>query len=248
MKGVSLVFHQAAIPSVARSVERPDVSFQVNAAGTLAVLMASREGSTNRLVYASSSSVYGGIESLPVTESLPTVPVSPYGVSKLAGELMCRSFTHTFGYPTVSLRYFNVFGPRQDPQSEYSAVIPRFIAAMLDGDRPTVFGDGHQTRDFTFVDNVVEANLLAAEAGDAALGQTFNVAQGRRTSLRDLLNKIGAVLGIADINPEWGPERSGDVRHSHADITAAGRVLGYVPRVDLEEGLRRTVEWLAAET
>jgi UDP-glucose 4-epimerase len=227
-------------------VENPTRSNDANVGGTLAVLEACRENGVERLVYASSSSVYGGIDALPVRESLPTIPVSPYGVSKLAGELYCRAYTATFGLPTISLRYFNVFGPRQDPASDYAAVIPRFAMALLSRRRPLIQGDGTQSRDFTYIDNVVSANLLAARAPEAAFGRSFNVAHGERHSLLDLLELLRGLIGVEGSDVESAPPRVGDVRHSQADITAAREVLGYEPAVSFAEGLARTVAWLGS--
>ena len=244
-RDISIIFHEAAIPSVARSVADPKQSHEANATGTLAVLLAARDAAVGRVVYASSSSVYGGIDRLPLHEELPAVPLSPYGVSKLAGENYCRAFTRTFGLATVSLRYFNVFGPRQDPASEYSAVIPRFAKALLSNTSPAIFGDGDQSRDFTFVDDVIQANLLAGRADEAAFGKTFNVAQGGRHSLNELLAMLREITGIWDVPASYADPRRGDIRHSQADITLARRVLRYEPRVTFEEGLRRTVEWLS---
>ena len=244
VRGVTVVFHEAAIPSVARSARDPMRSHEANVTSTVALLNAAREADVERLIYASSSSVYGGIDALPVHEELPTVPVSPYGASKLAGEQYCRAFTRTFGFPTISLRYFNVFGPRQDPTSEYAAVIPRFALALIREQPPVIFGDGRQSRDFTYVDNVIEGNLLAARASEEAFGGVFNVAQGGRHTLLELLVMLESMLDVGSAPPQWEAPRAGDVRHSQADVSAAGRLLGYRPLVTFEEGLRRTVDWL----
>jgi UDP-glucose 4-epimerase len=244
-RAVDVIFHLAAIPSVSRSVLDPMRSHQANATGTLAVLVAAKEAGVGRVVYASSSSVYGGIDALPLHEELPTLPISPYGVSKLAGENYCRAFTMSFGIPTISLRYFNVFGPRQDPTSEYAAVIPRFATALLARASPVIYGDGDQSRDFTFIDNVVRANVLAARAGEDAFGRSFNVAHGTRRSLNELLATLRSIIGIVEPQVTHAPPRPGDIRHSQADISEARRVLGYDPTTSFEEGLRRTVEWLA---
>ena len=240
-EGVEYVLHQGAVPSVQRSVDDPLASNEANVNGTLNLLVAARDAHVRRVVYASSSSVYGDSPTLPKCEDMPTAPKSPYATSKLAAEHYCRAFTEVYGLETVSLRYFNVFGPRQDPTSEYSAVIPLFIGAMLAGRRPTVYGDGLQSRDFTYVDNNVQANLLAATAPGVA-GQTFNIACGERYSLLDLIAALNRILGT-DIEPLYGPPRPGDVKHSLADITLAQERLGYVVRVGFEEGLERTVAW-----
>jgi UDP-glucose 4-epimerase len=243
--GVSVVFHEAAIPSVARSVSDPERSHRVNATGTLSVLTAARDAGVERVVYASSSSVYGGTDGPAVHEELPTRPISPYAASKLAAESYCHAFWTTFHLPTVSLRYFNVFGPRQDPDSPYAAVVPRFITALLEGVPPVVYGDGEQSRDFTFVDDVVEANLLAARSDAEALGRPFNIARGGACSLNELLALLHDITGVHLGETTRADQRAGDIRHSRADIGAAGRLLGYDPKVSLEEGLSRTVAWFA---
>ena len=239
MRGVQAVFHQAALPSVARSVADPLASHQVNATGTLGLLLAAREAGVRRFVYASSSSVYGDTPVMPKSEDLPTSPLSPYAVSKLAGEQYCRVFTRLYGLETVCLRYFNVFGPRQDPASEYAAVIPKFIGAMLRGEQPLVHGDGTQSRDFSYIANVVQANLLAAETPSVG-GEVFNVACGQRFSLLDLVASLNRILGTA-IEPRFGPARPGDVKHSLADVSHAQRLLGYEPTIQFEDGLRLAV-------
>ena len=244
LRGVGTVFHQAAIPSVPRSVRDPRASHDVNATGTLALLVDARDAGVERLVYASSSSVYGESAVLPKVETMAPDPRSPYAVSKLAGELYCRVFPALYGVNCVALRYFNVFGPRQDPGSEYAAVVPRFGTAMLRGESPIVFGDGEQTRDFTFISDVVAANMKAASAGPEAWGRAFNVAGGRRISLLDLLRFLGQIHG-EEVTPRFESPRPGDVRHSHADISAASEALGWAPAVSLEEGLRRTMESLS---
>ena len=241
MEGVEVVFHQAALPSVARSVADPLASHEVNATGTLRLLQAARQSGVRRLVYASSSSVYGDTPALPKREDLATNPLSPYAVSKLAGEHYCRVFTRLFGLETVSLRYFNVFGPRQDPTSEYAAVVPKFIAAMSRGEAPEIHGDGTQSRDFTYVANVVDANLRAADAPGVG-GEVLNVACGRRASLLDLVATLNDILGTT-IEARFGEPRPGDVKHSLADISRARSLLAYEPRVQLEEGLARAVAW-----
>ncbi len=242
MQGVDYVLHQAALPSVPRSVADPLASHEINATGTLKVLLAARDAGVKRLVYASSSSVYGNNPTMPKHEGMPTQPRSPYAVNKLAGEEYTRVFAHLYGLPTVALRYFNVFGPRQDPHSAYAAVIPAFIAAMLDNKRPTIYGDGSQTRDFTYVINVVHANLLACESSSAD-GMALNVACGESFSLLDLVNDINKLLGT-NIEPVFEPERKGDVKHSLAAIDEARERLGYTPQVSFQEGLARTVSYM----
>ena len=238
VRGVEIVLHQAAMPSVPRSVQDPLTSNAVNVVGTLNVMLAARDSGVRRVVFASSSSVYGATPELPKHERLPTLPISPYAVAKLAAEGFCRSFHEVYGLETVALRYFNVFGPRQDPNSEYAAVVPKFIGAALAGTAPVVYGDGEQTRDFTYVDNVVAANVLAMEAD--AVGLALNVACGERISLNRLLATIAELTGRA-VEPEYRPARMGDVRHSHADISLATERLGYQPAIQLEEGLRHTI-------
>ena len=243
-RGCEVVFHQAALPSVPRSVTDPLMTNVVNVTGTMNVLLAARDNGVRRVVYASSSSVYGANPALPKVETLQPKPISPYAVSKLAAEGYCQAFSHVYGLESVVLRYFNVFGSRQNPSSQYSAVVPRFIAAALEGRRPVVFGDGEQSRDFTFVDNVVDANILAMSAPGAA-GEIFNVACGERTTLNEMIRALAEIVGT-EIAPEYSERRTGDVEHSSADIGHARRVLGYEPRISLEEGLRRTVA-VAAE-
>jgi UDP-glucose 4-epimerase len=238
---VDYVLHQAALRSVPRSVEDPASTNAVNVDGTLNVLLAAREAGVQRVVFASSSSVYGGAPSLPRRESDRPLPLSPYAASKLAGEAYCAAFTHVYGVETVSLRYFNVFGPRQDPASEYAAVIPLFVDALRAGRQPVIFGDGETSRDFCYVSNVVEANLLAAQAAGAASG-VFNVACGERYTLNQLVALLNEILGT-DLAPQYEPERVGDMRHSLADLAAARAVLGYEPRVVFRQGLERAVEW-----
>jgi nucleoside-diphosphate-sugar epimerase len=242
--GVDYVLHQAALPSVPRSVADPMTTNEVNVTGTLNVLMAAREANVKRIVYASSSSVYGNSPTLPKREDMSTNPLSPYAVSKLAGENYCRAFHQVYGLPTLALRYFNVFGPRQDPTSQYSAVIPKFIAALLRGEPPTIYGDGTQSRDFTYVANVVQANLLACER-DEALGQVMNVACGERHTLLDLHSELAALVG-RDLAPTFDRPRAGDVKHSLAAIDLASERLGYKPCVGWREGLRETLDWYKA--
>jgi nucleoside-diphosphate-sugar epimerase len=242
VSGVEIVLHQAAIPSVPRSVSDPLASHEANATGTLKLLLAAREAGVRRFVYASSSSVYGDSPTLPKHEAMPPEPLSPYAISKLSTEMYARAFTRIYGLATVGLRYFNVFGPRQDPASEYAAVVPNFIMAIARGKRPTIYGDGTQTRDFTFVSNAVDANLAAARCGDAALGNTYNVACGERVSLLELVARINALFGTA-LEPVHAAPRAGDVKHSLADISLAARDLGYRPAIGLDEGLARTAAW-----
>jgi UDP-glucose 4-epimerase len=241
LRGVAVVFHQAALASVPRSVADPAATHEACATGTLNVLLAARDAGVRRVVYAASSSAYGNSARLPKRESDSTAPLSPYAVAKLAGEHYCAAFSEVYGLETVRLRYFNVFGPRQSPDSPYAAVIPLFLREMLAGRSPRVHGDGEQSRDFTFVDDVVRANLLAAEAPGVS-GRVYNIAGGRRVSLLQLVATLNALLGT-DISPAHGPPRPGDVRHSQADISRAAADLGYGPRVSIEAGLRRCVEF-----
>lgn len=238
VEGVDWVFHEAALPSVARSVEDPLSTNAVNVQGTLQLLLAARDAGVRRVVYAASSSAYGDTPTLPKIETMPPSPLSPYALQKYAGEQYCVMFSRLYGLETVALRYFNVFGPRQDPAGFYSAVIPRFIVQLARGEKPTVFGDGEQSRDFTYIDNVVDANLLAAERSEA-VGEVINVACGERITLNRLLAELCDILGV-DIPAEHGPPRAGDVRHSLADISKAHRLLGYEPGIALREGLERT--------
>jgi UDP-glucose 4-epimerase len=235
-RGVEVVFHQGALPSVPRSVQDPLTTSAVNVEGTLNVLLAARDEGVRRVVFASSSSVYGNSDELPRVETQNPDPISPYGVSKLAAERYCVSFARVYPLETVALRYFNVFGPNQDPSSQYAAVVPLFITATVDGRPISVFGDGEQKRDFTYVSNVTDANLRAASAEDVS-GRVFNVATGRATSVNELADAIGAVLD-RDVGREFHGERAGDIRDSWADVTRARDLLGWEPRVGLEEGLR----------
>jgi nucleoside-diphosphate-sugar epimerase len=241
--GVDYVLHQGALPSVPRSVSDPIASVNVNTLGTLNVLTAAWEAGADRVVYASSSSVYGDAPEFPKREDMLPSPKSPYAASKLAGEHLCRAFYETYGLETVILRYFNIFGPFQSPESEYAAVVPRFIAAGLLGRPAIVFGDGHQSRDFTFVDNVVEANLAAMAAPTEAVGRAFNIACGQSYSLLDLLDTVERILGKR-IERDPRDPRPGDVRDSLADVGAARDGLGYRPAVGFQQGLERTVAWL----
>ncbi len=241
MKGVDYVLHQAALASVQRSIDNPRASNEVNVQGTLNLLEAARKESVKRFVYASSSSVYGDSEELPKREDMPTNPKSPYAITKLTGEWYCRVYSEIFDLVTVSLRYFNVFGPHQDPNSEYSAVIPIFVWALLNSERPTIFGDGKQSRDFTFVDNVVQANLLACRT-EVSGGGVYNVACGDRFTLIELYDRLKMIIG-SELDPKFGPARPGDVKHSQAAIRAIEEALGYHTSVGFDEGLKRTVQW-----
>jgi nucleoside-diphosphate-sugar epimerase len=241
IRGADYVLHQGALPSVPRSIADPSASHRVNATGTLNVLIAARDAGVKRVVYASSSSAYGDTPELPKHEEMPVRPRSPYAVAKLAGEQYCRAFHASYRVPTVALRYFNVFGPRQDPTSAYAAVVPKFIAAALAGERPTIYGDGEQTRDFTFVANVVRANLLACEAPAAALGEAFNIGCGDRISVNELWRRIRDLVGVTT-EPRYEPARGGDVRDSLASTEKARALLGYAPLVDIDAGLRTTLE------
>jgi UDP-glucose 4-epimerase len=244
VEGVDFILHQAALPSVPRSIKDPITSNEVNVTGTLHILNAARDAGVKRLVYASSSSIYGDLEVLPKTEDMLPKPLSPYAVSKMAGEKYCKVFTQLYGLETVALRYFNVFGPRQDPTSQYSAVIPKFVSAMLKGDAPVIYGDGEQSRDFTFVENVVHANLLACEERvEDVSGEVFNVACGKRITLNVLVRTLNSILGT-DIQPEYADPRPGDVKHSLANIGKAQQFLEYTPQVDFRKGLEKVVEWM----
>ena len=240
--GVNVVFHQAALRSVAQSVENPSLVNQVNVEGTLNVLLAARDAGVHRVVYASSCLVYGNTETIPQSEDLPLCPSSPYAVSKLAGEHYCKVFAELYGLETVTLRYFDVFGPRQDPGGAHPTVIARFIDAALRGEPLEVHGDGLQTRDFTYIDNIVDANLLAAESAEAA-GEIFNIGQNRSVSLLDLIDLLRRMVR-SELRWSHVQTRSGDVKHSRADISKASRILGYRPRVSFEEGLQRTIDYL----
>jgi nucleoside-diphosphate-sugar epimerase len=243
MEGVDYVLHQAALGSVPRSIKDPARSNRVNVEGTLNVLAAARDAKVKRLVHASSSSVYGDTPTLPKREDMPPNPISPYSVSKLAAELYVRTFHRVYGLPTVCLRYFNIFGPRQLWDSQYSAVLAKFITRMLQGETCTIFGDGEQSRDFTYVENAVSANLLAATAPiDQVAGRFFNVATGTRISLKRAVMLLRGLTGY-DGPVTYAPDREGDVKHALADIGLAEKHLGYKPEVDFEEGLKRTVVW-----
>lgn len=241
MRKVDVVFHQAALPSVARSVTNPLESNEVNITGTLNVLVAARDAGVKRVVNAASSSAYGNTLTLPKVETMPPEPLSPYAISKLAGEMYARAFTQLYGLSTVSLRYFNVFGPRQDPTTQYAGVIAKFVTCALEGKPYPVNGDGEQSRDFSYVENVVQANLLAADAPlDGA--PVINIAYGQRTTLNQIIAMLNELTG-QNLAARYGPERPGDVRHSHANLERAKTFLDYAPAIDVREGLRRTLEW-----
>src|ERR1041385_3671757 len=242
VKDAELVFHEAAIPSVPRSVLQPRETHDASVNGTFNVLLAARDAGVRRVVYAASSSAYGDQPESPKVESMRPDPLSPYAAAKLVGEYYCQVFTRSYNLETVSLRYFNVFGPRQDPSSQYSGVISRFILALEAGKSPTIYGDGEQTRDFTFVANAVKANLLAAQAPNA-IGRVFNIANGKSISINDVLETLKRLTGRAEINAEYEPARVGDVRDSLADLRGASTILGYQPEIGLEEGLRLTLDW-----
>lgn len=241
MNNIEYVFHQAALPSVQRSVEDPLISNSVNVEGTLNVLIAARDAGVKRMIYASSSSIYGDTPTLPKKEEMPPNPLSPYALQKYIGENYCRLFSQLYGLETVSLRYFNIFGPKQDPNSIYSTVIPRFIDALLHGCSPIIFGDGEQSRDFTYIDNVVQANILAMSI-EHTHGEVMNIACGQRTSLNQLLNILQDILE-SKVSPDYKEPRKGDVRHSLADIRKGKKFLNYTPKVEIENGLRKTVEY-----
>jgi len=238
--GVLNVLHLAALPSVPRSVSDPVTTNEVNVLGTLRMLVAARDGGVERFVFSSSSSVYGNTPVLPKHEDMTPGPLSPYAVHKITGEYYCGIFRSLYGLKTYILRYFNVFGPRQNPKSQYAAVIPKFIDMLNRGDAPTVYGDGEQTRDFTFVDNVVSANLKCCSAPDGAEGGVYNIAGGKRVSLNELIEKLQKIMG-SDIKPIYSDPRAGDVRDSLADVKRAKDILGYKTVVDFDEGLRKTV-------
>jgi UDP-glucose 4-epimerase len=240
--GVDFVLHQAAIPSVPKSVIDPLGSNQANVDGTVNVLVAARDAKVKRVVYAASSSAYGDTPTLPKREDMIPNPISPYAVAKLASEYYMTSFYRCYGLETVSLRYFNIFGPRQDPTSQYSGVLAKFIRQMLSGESPTILGDGKQSRDFTFIENAINANLLACKASSEAAGKVFNVATGRRIDLNETAEILKKLTGFKG-EIKYGPERAGDVKHSLADLSRSEKYLGYKPTVAFEDGLQRTIEW-----
>ena len=242
IEGIDIVFHQAALPSVPRSVENPRETHEACVNGTFNLLLKAKDAGVRRVIYAASSSAYGDQATLPKVETMSPEPLSPYAAAKLVGEYYCRVFSQVYGLETIALRYFNVFGPRQDPSSMYSGVISRFIDALMKGTTPIIYGDGEQTRDFTYVANVVGANLRAAEA-TSGIGKVINVANGERVSLNQLLETLKKILDKSGVAAEYRPERKGDVKHSQADNGRAVEFLGYEKLVDLEEGLKRTIDW-----
>lgn len=242
LQGVELVFHEAAIPSVPRSVATPTETHEASVNATFSLLLAARDQKVRRLVYAASSSAYGDQPELPKVEKMRPDPLSPYAVAKLVGEYYCQVFSRVYGLETVSLRYFNVFGPRQDPSSQYSGVISRFIKALLNREQSVIYGDGEQSRDFTYISNVVDANLRAAESG-SAVGHVINIANGERVTINEVFEKLKQLTGRTEAQAEYAPPRTGDVRDSLADLTLARSLLGYSPATGLEEGLRLTLNW-----
>jgi nucleoside-diphosphate-sugar epimerase len=242
LQDVELVFHEAAIPSVPRSVAAPTETHEASVNATFSLLLAARDKKVRRLVYAASSSAYGDQPELPKREDMRPDPLSPYAVAKLVGEYYCQVFSRVYGLETVSLRYFNVFGPRQDPGSQYSGVISRFMDALLNGKPAVIYGDGEQSRDFTYISNVVDANLRAAESG-TAVGKVINIANGERVTINEVFEMVKKLTGRPDVQAEYAPSRTGDVRDSLADLNLARSLLGYSPQVGLEEGLRLTIDW-----
>jgi len=242
LDGAELVFHEAAIPSVPRSVEHPRQSHVASVDGTFTLLLAARDQKVRRVVYAASSSAYGDQPTLPKKEAMLPDPLSPYAVAKLVGEYYCQVFARVYGLETISLRYFNVFGPRQDPGSQYSGVVSRFISVLLNNQQPVIYGDGEQSRDFTYIDNVIDANLRAASV-TSGFGSVVNVANGQRITLNQLLEELKAIVGKPEVKADYREARVGDVRHSLADISRASELLGYQPLVSLREGLQRTIDW-----
>lgn len=240
-EGIEVVFHQGAIPSVPKSIEDPEASHAANIDGTFNLLSAARDQKVRRVVFAASSSAYGDLPELPKREDVKPQPLSPYAVQKLVGELYNQAFYECWGLETISLRYFNVFGPRQDPKSQYAAAIPAFVTAILKNEPPTIYGDGEQTRDFTYIDNVVHANLLAARA-EKTSGEVVNIACGQCISINRIIAQINELLG-KHVQPAYEPTRPGDVKHSLADISLANQVIGYEPVVSFEDGLKRAIQW-----
>jgi UDP-glucose 4-epimerase len=242
VEDVEIIFHEAALPSVPRSVADPRETHLACVDGTFNLLLAAKEKGVRRLIYAASSSAYGDQPTLPKIESMRPEPLSPYAAAKLVGEYYCQVFTRTYNFETICLRYFNVFGPRQDPGSPYSGVVSRFIDFLTKGERPVIYGDGEQTRDFTYISNAVDANLLAAEA-DKGIGEVINIANGEQVTINELFRRLKEVTGRDDIEPEYQEARTGDILHSLADITRARELLAYAPKVGLATGLQATVEW-----
>ncbi|MCH8965446.1 MAG: SDR family oxidoreductase, partial [Planctomycetes bacterium] len=242
--GVEMVFHEAALPSVPRSVEDPQTFHANNIDGTFQLFLAAKEAGCRRIIYAASSSAYGDQPTQPKRETMLPAPLSPYALNKLVGEYYARVFYESYGLETISLRYFNVFGPHQDPESQYAAAIPAFVSAILKGEQPLIYGDGEQTRDFTHIDNVVEANMLAA-AAKTTRGQVINVACGQSVTINQVINTINKLLGT-DLKPRYTPPRAGDVMHSLADVTLAREVIGFEPHLMFEDGLARAIEWYKA--
>ena len=243
LDGVEIVFHEAALPAVLRSVTHPLETHEACVNGTLSLLIAARDAGVKRLIYAASSAAYGNTLTLPKVETMEPMPASPYGGAKLMAEYYCRIFSHVYApFETISLRYFNVFGPRQDPSSQYSGVISQFINAVASGRTPVIYGDGEQTRDFTFVANIVDANIKASQT-TKGIGEVINVANGERVSLKHVLETVKKILGKEDVQPEYQPTRQGDIKDSQADNTKAKELLGYEKLVNFEDGLQRTIDW-----
>ncbi|PYS86001.1 MAG: LPS biosynthesis protein WbpP [Acidobacteria bacterium] len=242
VEDVEIIFHEAALPSVPRSVANPRETHLACVEGTFNILLAAKENRVRRLIYAASSSAYGDQPTLPKVESMRPEPLSPYATAKLVGEYYCQVFTRSYNFETICLRYFNVFGPRQDPGSPYSGVVSRFIDFLMKGERPVIYGDGEQTRDFTYISNAVDANLLAAEA-DKGIGEVINIANGEQVTINELFRRLKEVTGRDDIEPEYKEARTGDILHSLADISRARSLLGYAPKVGLAPGLQATAEW-----
>lgn len=241
MKDIDVVLHEGALPSVPRSVDDPAASHRHCVDATFTLLLAARDASVKRFVYAASSSAYGDTPTMPKVETMPTAPLSPYAVGKLVGEYYCSVFSRVFGLETISLRYFNVFGPNQDPKSQYAAAIPAFVTAILKDQSPTIYGDGRQSRDFTYIDNVVEANLLAARVNKTS-GEVINIACGQAVTVNEIIDMINASLG-KNVKPIYTDPRPGDVKHSLADITAATNLIGYKPVISFEHGLQKAINW-----
>lgn len=242
IQDVEIIFHEAALPSVPRSVENPQETHQACVNGTFNLLVKAKDAGVKRLIYAASSSAYGNQEVLPKVETMSPEPLSPYAAAKLMGEYYCKVFSNVYNLETFSLRYFNVFGPRQNPSSMYSGVISRFVDALMKGDTPVIFGDGETSRDFTYIDNVVDANVKAAQTAKG-IGEVMNVANGERITLKELLEVLKKITGKETIEADFQPERAGDVKHSQADNTRAKEWLGYEKLVGLEEGLQKTIDW-----